>query len=587
MSTNAPLLADKVSWDGRKLVATGDGVVDQLRRKALSASTNKSMQSCAARWAGERLLPRNEMPFDPAPLGTSAHAVMEDLLGLEPSARNVPRARALTLAAAEKMWPDSETEAPAVRAAVANNRRRWIEEVIICWLGLFTIEDPSKVNVYAREMSIDNTIINGVPSNGFIDRVEYGDMKGKPGLISVDYKTGKVPEAKYLKRSDEHGDQIRVYTVAVEALTGTRPVGGRIYYTKHAVSRDVDISQAAIDKTLTTFKSSWNKHNKYMKEATFPTKTSPLCGWCPLVNACPAAKAEGKTAQKEGLPSAVALGIPTIGAPRPVTVPAMAGAPVGAPENSSVRTAVAESARVFAAHIAISTNDRSFLEEEEHMTIITEGKMWEPLTIEGELNPNSYAAMGVFGITQIAVDELNRAGIDLTKQYVTSLAQTLSFVIARAQESWTGSTSAADGANSRMRGALRTVLGTMPLPFGGDENAWYEWALSAVKRMRAITAVSLELWAPADGLRSSNPWVGMAGVQPKSEKVVTPLATAPSQAAIEAPVVVAVPAPVVVAEPEPEPAPVKRAPAPKSVARRQEPVELFPDDDDISAADAA
>lgn len=589
MGEQAQKLGEMVAWDGSKLVATGDEVVSKLRRKALSASTSKSMQSCVARWAGERLMGKTMGPFEPAPLGTAAHAVMEDLMGLEPSARTIERAEELTRARGAALWPDDPNASKAVREAVAANRLRWIDEVFVCWLGLFTIENPQDVNVYAREMVIEGIILNGVPTIGYIDRVEFGNKDGVPGLISVDYKSGKVPNKRY---GDDHGDQLRVYTAAVEHKTGQKPVAARVYYTKHGKSVDVDISPKAIDKTLAVFRSSWNKHNKYMKEGAFPTKTSTLCGWCPLVNACPAAKADGKGPRIDGLPTAVSLGIPTVGVPAPQPVPEAVPADAGHPEISSLETAAAVSAEVFAAHIPVSTYRLPFHEEEDLMPKITEDKSWIKTTVEGEMNPNSFASMAVFGLASLAVEELDRAGIQLNRTNVSALAHTFKHVTTTAQSNWTGSTDLMDGANTRMRGALRTVLQTLPLPFGQDAEAWDAWVRQTVKRVGSIATVALELWdTDASELK---PWESLANVtgtpkaiaapvvaavpalaavpepaepaeKPKAAPKRAPRASRSSAAAAAAPVSEPAPAPALalapepVAEPEPAPAPAPEA----------------------------
>ena len=49
MNQTTPLLCDKLSWDGKKLVVTSDAIIDKILRKALSAYSFKSMQSWAAR----------------------------------------------------------------------------------------------------------------------------------------------------------------------------------------------------------------------------------------------------------------------------------------------------------------------------------------------------------------------------------------------------------------------------------------------------------------------------------------------------------------------------------------------------------
>lgn len=600
MGENAQKLGDLVAWDGKKLVVTADGIVEsKLRRKALSASTSKSMQGCAAQWAAGKLLGAPMGPFEAAPLGTAAHAVMEDLMGLEPSARTIPRAEELTYTRASTMWPDLPSESDAVRQAVAQNRQKWIEEVFACWLGLFTIENPSDVNVYAREMSIEGVVLNGVPTIGYIDRVEYGDFRGKPGLIPADYKSGKVPKPQY---QGDHKAQILVYAAALEFKTGELPPGGKIYYTKHGVAVPVETTRKAIDQTLATFRSSWNKHNKYMKEATFPTKTGPLCSWCDLVNSCPAAAAAGKGPRKEGLPTAVQLGIPTIGVPSPPKPPApLPAAPeevAAVAENGDLDEATAVSAEVFAAHIPVSTDYHPNREEEAFMRQIIEDKPWVATTDHADLNPNSYAAGALFGLASLAVSELSKAGIPLGKTNVSALAHTFKVLVSTAQMKWTGRANLQDGANTRLRGALYTVLETLPVPFGQDKAGWDDWANQVVRRLGAVVSVSLEMWETEYPEGGPMPWEVLAGVAAAGKPALSIVAPAPAaeleaakpakaapkrapraSRAKAAPAAEPAPSPVQAAEPVASP-----APAPVQVAEPEpdygsDYVDVFPDDD--------
>ncbi|GAA4033715.1 hypothetical protein GCM10023063_16910 [Arthrobacter methylotrophus] len=1028
MNQTTPLLRDKLAWDGKKLVVTSDAVIDKIRRQALSASTSKSMQSCAARWVGERLL-RNEVedPFAPAPLGTSAHSIMEDMFDedvYERGERTLALAEALTIRDSDIMWPDVPAEDDGVRALTRINRRRWIEEVKTAYEGLFVIEDPKTIEVYARELQIDGLTINGVPSNGFIDRVRHGvNKRGKEGLIVEDYKglavttpiptpagwttmgelskgdivlgsdgkptivvaksgthhrkcyevvfsdgskvvcdnvhlweitdtyrnvpkvsetvdadelfrrvsdraggriaihipntaplelpaaelpidpwvlgawlgdghsktgsltvgnedladmceiierrwgsvvprvagashsvtlsaspvavaeqvripanpdqcewghstagtcqecdgvvrrarktafaslptvdtrvpgqcsrghvlrglsakshvcldcklivarhleavrgpktnvptvetiaaekplqggslraklaksglllnkhiptaylrgsyeqrlellqglmdtdgsfnaqrgravfvttkraladgvrelvsslgvtvqwfekdyenavrpdatvfmlefrplnfvpfqlerkasavrlmqasykrfpkaterslrrdivgmnvvdsvpteciavdapnhlylcgttmipthnTGKVGNTRF---GDDHGDQIRIYAAALKEKTGELPVGGTVLYTKFGKARDIDLSPGAMSKTLKTFELSWKRHNRYMESREFPTKVSALCGWCPLINACPVAKEEGKTVSEkvaDQMHSATHLGIPAL---RPgASVAAMVSTEdtvitkhgqevsffmpdpfsYGIPDE---QMAEVERAAELAAHIYNSGENPIASQDRIHgMNKITEREVYKPYTIEGELNPNSYAAMGVFGTAELAVEALHRGGLPINGTNVKALATTFQHIVCESQEHWTGSTSAADGANSRMRGALRTVLATLPMPFGEDAASWDAWVAAAIRRCKSITAVALHLFTEE---RTESPWEALAGVTPDS----APAAPAPAPA----------PKAAVKAAPKAEPAPAAEEAAPAADEAVEAPAE--------------
>lgn len=593
MTNHTPLLHDKLAWDGKTLLVTGEGLVEnKLRRAALSASTSKSMQSCAARWVGERLLrSEEEDPFAPAPLGTSAHAVLEDLFDIEvydPSMRTIETAAAIVERDADKLWADDVTAPDDVRAQTLINRYRWKQDVRTAYEGLWTIEDPTSINVWGRELQIDGLTINTVPTNGFIDRVregvaDYGRYVGKEGLIAEDYKSGKVPSAYSLRFGDDHGDQLRVYAAALEAKTGEKAVGATVLYTKFGEKRDVDLSEKAMAKTLKTFKLSWDRHNRYMKNAEFPTKTSALCGWCPLVNACPVAKAEGKEAKIEGLLSATDLGIPSLR-------PGAAAAPVAplpdsqidedsnmvlfAPDLSKISAediATAEREAVDAAHMYASGMIPKTESSEDEMTII-EDKPWIE-TVNGELNPPAYAAVAAFGTASLALDELVKAGIEPKGSLVNALNFTFLSIVAEAQFAWTGSRSMQEGANTRLRGVFRSVLESLPLPFGQDEAAWDAWADAALKRTKAMTSVALKGWGEEAPER---PWSILADVAPAAA-VKAPAKRAPRKAepAKEA-------EPVKEAAPAAEEATVTPIKAEKPANSEPEEAWFFPEDEDAA-----
>lgn len=591
-----PLLADKLAWDGKKLVVTDDTLIDsKLRRKALSASTSKSMQSCAARWVGERLLRgETEDPFGAAPLGTSAHSVMEDLYALNPEERTMARAANITLEHAVKMWPDNPSDADAIRAQMRIHKRRWIEEVRIAYEGIFVIENPSEIDVQGRELQINNLEIEGVPTNGFIDRVSKGVVNGRTGLLADDYKTGKVPAAFALRRfGDDHGDQLRIYHAALEIITGEKPVGATALYTKFGVRRPIDVSPAAVAKSLKVFKLSWKRHNKYMEQAAFPTKISALCGYCPLINSCPVAKAEGKVvAEKmaDQFHSATALGIPTLRPGLTSSVPeATADSSVSddgedvvffapdEPAGTAEERAAVKSAAVTAAHISHSgTSPHQHSEKENTMGGIQEEKPWIEFSGD-EMNPASYASMAAFGLASLAVERLHKAGLAITGRNVKSLAGTYHYITSTAQDSWTGSTNLANSANTRMRGAMRTVLETMPEPFGQDAEAWTSWVSTVTRRCQSITAVALHLFAeaPAEGV-----WESLAGVVPVQADAA-PVATKSAE-----PVAEKVVAPVVkpVAEEVDEPI-IKKAPAKRKKSEAPEVELCFPDDSDFDTSE--
>src|SRR5690606_21597514 len=117
-------------------------------------------------------------------------------------------------------------------------------------------------------------------------------------------------------KANPHEDQIRLYIVALSNLLDipTLHMSGAIYYTKEKFSkaRTVAATRAKITDTVQRFTTAWTDLNSYVEQETFPCVASPLCGWCPLVAVCPVAKAEGKVARMEGLPTAEQFDLPVL-----------------------------------------------------------------------------------------------------------------------------------------------------------------------------------------------------------------------------------------------------------------------------------
>lgn len=486
-------LSKHFAWDGTNLVTTDQSVVDTLRRKALSPSTAKSMRGCSASWAADRILAQweNPSPFDPAPIGTSAHAVMEDLMNFPAQERSPGLAKMLLSAAADAMWGVAVIgPTDTITAMVADQKYKWIRAVRDAMSGLFVIEKIEKVDVYGGELQIDGIFIAGVPANGFIDRTD----RVKGGLKAIDYKTGNMPAAYKIKKyGDDHGDQLRIYKAALEEKFHEPAVAASVYYTgkEFQAEREVDISPRAMNKTLTAFAASWDKHNALMETGSFDTVTGALCGWCPLVNSCPSAEAEGiGDAYKGGKnkkktspsPSKVALGIPVIRQIFQVATDnaLSAGAPlaplpaVGAPMAEAALVEVV-SREVPPALIegVIDSN----IEKENTMAILRDSPYKEMLP-SGEFNPSSWGYYGMVGMLNKAVTLIRDANRPIVQNEVDGLFRTMRLLAHRLQNTWVGGDEdiqAQDHATCRM--VMYTAIDARPAPFGGPPEAWKAWTL--------------------------------------------------------------------------------------------------------------
>lgn len=538
-------LIQGLAWVGNDLIAVDEDIVDdRIRRKALSASTSKSMKGCLAKYAGEKLLPREKDPFSVSELGTSTHAIIEDLYNMPAADRTLDAFHNLKDEHAEKQWSleklaleDGDGDISSWEAM----KLEWKGEVVRLGARVFEIENPAEQTTYKTELPFDGVkIAGGVPAMGYIDRVDVIVVREKNRYKVIDLKTGKMKSAYDLRRfGDDHGDQIRVYADAIKEVTGEAPAIGSIHYTQFGVEREIPMTELAMETTRKSFRSAWDTHNIVTDSGVFPTQVGPLCGWCPLVNSCPAAKAAGKKASdklKDVPPTAVQLGIPTLrvtgkpmGSKLPVTDPVIAPIPASKVMASISGAAIAETVPpvteapvdpyaavpaipaplgpivVLAAHAFRDTSDNNGIGNPTVTTsttparLFSEGKPWEA-TINGLLNGASYSAMAVVSVPQIAGELLVAAGRPLNGPTLDRLTDLLATIIIDVQKSVrAGEFDWSDGINTRIRGALRTTIETLPLPWDATtEEAWAAWQVKATKRTTIFITKAVRLFNAGD-----------------------------------------------------------------------------------------
>lgn len=495
-----PALTDALSWDGDRLVLDGGASGDEhgamsalakLARPRLSPSTASALRKCPARAAIDRLLPSVEDPLGPAELGTSTHALLEDLFALPSHARTIDAAEHLLADLHLRRATDISPPDPD-SASYDADLAQWRRTVLHMATGLWEIENPSEVMVASTELRLNTVEVAGVPFVGFLDRVDIAtDRRGRPGRRVVDYKTGGVPKPAYRGRwRDDHQDQVRLYALAVAQLdNGRLPVAAELYYVTHRTRHSVDLDRSELDIVEHDFAQAWTDLSGYVDQRAFPAKSSPLCGWCPLATVCPVAARDGKNTPR--IDSARAGELLNIRTVAPLITPVD---PDTVPGPISVGELPAPSL-----HTSTAAHPNG-------EPVMSEARPWEETDSRGDLNLTSYAAMAVFGMVELATETLHTANQPITQSSVRALSATFAAIVVDAQEAVTGSTSWQDGSNTRMRGALRSVLVTMAPPFGEDEQAWASWVARARRRTESIATTAIALWVGYE----AEPWLALA-----------------------------------------------------------------------------
>jgi len=468
-------------------------------------------------------------PLDAAPIGTAAHTVLERLFALPAAQRTPGRAESLVdRLMLELASPDTPAGWPGIERGSIG---RWRAEVAGRVAGIFELEDPRAVLVRRTEWPLDGVEVAGVPFTGFVDRADIAGDSVRVGCRIVDYKSGRYRGVAPF--GDDHGDQLRVYAEAVRMVDGALPVAADLLYIGARRARPVLLSRREMTATLEGFARAWAELKRHVAAQAFPATPSALCGWCPLVNCCPAAARDGKGPRADGLASAAQLGIPVLGVPvlgtgtpgldpevEPVLIPAgdvIAGddpvdtRDVNVDNVIGALPAMAAAGPAAAAHMeGQEPGTTGATDGGTAMTsLLREDKPWEQTAgPDGRLNPNSYSATAVFGIVEMAVELLHRGGVPLRPSVVTALARTLAHVVLTVQRDLSGSTSYQDGVNTRLRGALRTAVVTMPLPFGRDAEAWSGWVARAIRRTDSIAKAAVGLFDDTDP--DEEPWQALA-----------------------------------------------------------------------------
>ena len=268
-----------VSFDDDGLVLS-DEAAAKVRRERLSPSTANSMYDCGARWSLERLLPRQEDPFGPAELGTSAHRVFEKLYELPPEQRTPTMAKDLV----RSLDQDAEADKLAIPGDEEINKWRWGVYGLV--QHVFEVEDPTTVDVVGNEIAV-NTTLGGVPFGGFVDRLARRD-----GVLTVsDWKTGKLPNPRFPNVG--YDEQLRLYTLALREI-GHQPEAAELIYTKFGKRHKVDIDESLLKGSLARFQNAWDRLERQTDAQKFDYKPGTLCSWCPAFDSCPGAAGKSR-----------------------------------------------------------------------------------------------------------------------------------------------------------------------------------------------------------------------------------------------------------------------------------------------------
>ena len=207
-------------------------------------------------------------------LGNLVHEVVEHLYLLPAPERTRQRAQEL-LDEAWPQWVAKDDYTDLLNAAIKGKAEQ-------CLDGLYALEDPTTLTVEAGHVETwVEAQLYGAPIRGRIDRMTADGV----WRIS-DYKTGRVPAARYVEKSLQglftyaaalaagHPDKQLPDEVELLYLLGPRRIRRpvlRPYLLEHA---------GRLDTT-------WSSINASYASSTWHATTGPLCSYCDFAVACP------------------------------------------------------------------------------------------------------------------------------------------------------------------------------------------------------------------------------------------------------------------------------------------------------------
>lgn len=222
-----------------------------------------------------------ESPSSAATRGTLVHAVLESLFDLPSAERTLAAAQTLLPGA----WDQLRAAEPAVDELFAEDSdgselASWLASAADLLGNYFALEDPSRLEPEARELSID-VLVDGVRLRGVVDRI---DVSPAGDLRVVDYKTGASPrepfEAKALF-------QMKFYALVLWRTRGVVPRQLRLMYLADtdtlSYTPDAD-GLARFERTLLAI---WAAIQHGVQTGDFRPNRSRLCDWCDFKAHCP------------------------------------------------------------------------------------------------------------------------------------------------------------------------------------------------------------------------------------------------------------------------------------------------------------
>lgn len=221
--------------------------------------------------------------------GNFVHRVLELLLGNDPESRTVEAARLAFDQARAEYEPSARFKALQMSQDACDAFFKDSRDLVN---GYYRMENPRNAKIIGLELRLDADF-GKFKLGGIIDRLEHNE-KGE--LVVSDYKTGKVPDARF---GANKMDNMHLYASLCLRERGELPKKLRLMYLKTSTPIEVQVteeSNAACERdAIDTF----DQIDASCKSGVFTTIKSGLCNFCAFKKWCPAFGGDDSLAKVE------------------------------------------------------------------------------------------------------------------------------------------------------------------------------------------------------------------------------------------------------------------------------------------------
>jgi len=217
-----------------------------------------------------------------AALGSFVHEVLEYLYKQDPKDRTQEAVKRIaTDRSSNHGWAERVNKLAEKLDTVAGFKRSAFQAMINLW----ELEDPTSTILEGQEVEV-LAEIEGVAVKGYIDRIAL-DADGK--VVISDYKTGKVPDSKYVA-DDEKWFQLIAYALMLEEAQQKTTSTLELYYLSKKVKHSVAVTQEHLVNAQQVIVRTRTSIDESCRSSEFTCNVTNLCNWCyyKKINVCPA-----------------------------------------------------------------------------------------------------------------------------------------------------------------------------------------------------------------------------------------------------------------------------------------------------------